>query len=143
MKKLNLAAGIFVYLALQGFVYGVDIVQRHGYDRSWPAHARYHVVVSGIHIVAMSLVTAVAAIGGLRRRRRAAWITLAILSTVAWGAWPIARAIAGQPPPPWVQAVTMGSFAAALLALAISFKPIFDAEGLAGPARPSAPPVGE
>jgi len=151
VKKLNLAAGIFVYLALQGFVYGADIAVRHGFDRGWPAHARYHVVVSGIHIVAMSLMTAVAAIGGLRKRRRAAWLTLAIVSTVGWAAWPIARVLAGQPPAAWVQIVTFGSALAALIALGISYGPVFDArlrEPRAlgedvSPGRPSAPPVGE
>jgi hypothetical protein len=151
VKKLNLAAGIFVYLALQGFVYGADIAVRHGFDRSWPAHARYHVVVSGIHIIALSLMTAVAAIGGLRRRRRAAWLTLAVVSTVGWAAWPAARAIAGEPPAGWVQLVTFGSVIAALVALGISYGPVFDgrraersrdAEDVS-PGRPSAPPVGE
>jgi hypothetical protein len=151
MKKLNLAAGIFVYLALQGFVYGADIAWRHGFDRSWPAHARYHVVVSGIHIITLALMTAVAAIGGLRRRRRAAWLTLAIVSTVGWAAWPVARMLAGEPPAGWVQIVTFGSALAALFALAISYGPVFDARvaDRAPPpdhldaGRPSAPPVGE
>lgn len=151
MKKLNLAAGIFVYLALQGFVYGADIAVRHGFDRTWPAHARYHVVVSGIHIIAMSIMTAIAAIGGLRKRRRAAWLTLMVVSTVGWAAWPIARLLAGEPPPGWVQLVTFGSAVAAFIALAISYGPVFDARRVeratpgedVSPGRPSGPPVGE
>mgnify|MGYP000679834826 CR=1 FL=1 len=45
-----------VHFALQGFVYGVDIMLRHGNDPAWPAHARYHVMVSGVHIVALALI---------------------------------------------------------------------------------------
>lgn len=141
MGKLNLAAGIFVVLALLGAAYGVDIALRHGFDDSWPAHARYHLVVSGLHLVTLSLLTGAAAIGGLRRRRRAAWVTLAIVAPATWAAWPLARLVAGQPPPGWVQLLTLGAVLMALFALAISFRPIFD--GDRGPSRPSAPPIGE
>jgi len=140
MKKLDVASWIFLGLALFGIAYGIDIASRHGFDQSWPAHARYHVVVSGIHIVVLSLVTAIMA-GGLRRRRRSAWITLAIVSTFGWAAWPIARSIAGEPPPGWVQLVTIGALGAAIVGLAISFRPIFAGDPVGS--RPSAPNIGE
>jgi hypothetical protein len=126
MSRLKAAAAIFVYLALQGFVYGVDIILRHGLDRSWPAHARYHVVVSGIHIVSLAAITLVHAVGGLRKRRRTSWLTLAVVSTVAWAAWPIARLVAGEPPPAWVQLVTAGSLLLALFGLWLAYGPCFD-----------------
>src|SRR5207249_8850597 len=99
---------------------------RHGFDTTWPAHARYHVVVSGVHIIAMALMSGVVAVGGLRKRRRAAWTALAIITTLAWLGWPIARFIAGeQPPPTWVLLVTGSSALAAVVALAISYRPCF------------------
>ena len=126
MNRLNLAAGIFVYLAVQLTAYGADIIYRHGFDTSWPAHARYHVVVSGVHIIAMALMSAVVAIGGLRKRRRAAWTALALITTLAWLGWPIARFIAGEHPPPvWVLLVTGSSAVVAAVALVISYKPCF------------------
>ncbi len=137
MGRRNVAAGIFVYLALQGFVYGADIVHRHGFDESWPQHARYHVVVSGVHMIAMALMTVVAALGGLRKARRSAWITLAIVSTVGWAAWPIARALAGEPPPFWVQLVTGGSFLAAAVALGLTFRDCFSPAPAAAPSPAS------
>ncbi len=125
MTRLKIAVAIFMYLAVQGLVYGIDIVQRHGFDQSWPAHARYHVTLSGIHIVTLAGITAVAALGGLLKARRSAWIMLAIASTVGWSAWPVGRFIAGEPPPPMVIAVTAGSFVAALIALALAWGPCF------------------
>jgi hypothetical protein len=65
------------------------------------------------------------AIGGLRKARKTAWLTLAIVGTLGWLSWPIARAVAGEPPPVWVQMVTGLSGVAALIALAISWKPVF------------------
>jgi len=125
MNRLKLATAIFLCLAAQGLVYGVDIVIRHGFDPAWPAHARYHVALSGIHIVTLALITAVAALGGLTKARRSAWIMLAIASTVGWSAWPLGRFVAGEPPPPLTIALTTGSLAAGLLALALSYGPCF------------------
>ena len=140
MKKLDVASWIFLGLALFGIVYGLDIASRHGLDQGWPPNARYHVVVGGIHVVVLSLVTAIMA-GGLRRRRRSAWVTLAVVSLLGWAAWPIARSVAGEPPPGWVQLVTIGALAAAVVALAISFRPIFAGDSVGS--RPSAPNIGE
>lgn len=136
MNRLNLAAAIYVYLALQGLVYGVDIMLRHGNDPAWPAHARYHVMVSGVHIVALALITGLLAIGGLRKARRTAWLALAVVSSVGWAAWPLARLLAGEPPPLFVQAVTGGSLVAALVALGVSYGPCFQAPHPQGPSQP-------
>ena len=125
MKNVKIASAIFVYLAVQGLAYGADIIYRHAFEPTWPAHARYHVMLNGLHVIVFALVTAVVAIGGLRKARRTAWITLAIVGTLGWLSWPLARAIAGEPPALWVQLVTGFSGLAALLALAISYKPIF------------------
>jgi hypothetical protein len=130
MTRLNVAAGIFVYLALQLTVYGADIIYRHGFDTTWPPHARYHVVVSGVHIIAIAFMSAVVAVGALRKRRRTAWTALAIITTLAWAGWPIARLVAGEHPPPlWVLLVTASSIVVAIIALAISFRPCFAREG--------------
>ncbi len=125
MNRLNVAAGIFIYLALQALVYGLDIAYRHGFDPTWQPHARYHVFISGIHIIAMAGMTVISALGGLRKARRSAWLTLAMVCTVGWAAWPLARAVAGEPPPLWVQLVTGGSFVLGLVALYISYGPCF------------------
>jgi len=142
MRKLNLAAGLFVALALLGLVCGVVVAIRRGYDDGWPSGARFQAVVSGIHIIVLSLVSAVAGVVGLRRRRRAAWFTLVIVGVIGWAAWPLASVLSGEAPAAWFSAVTFGALAAALFALAISFRPNFDAEGEAG-GRPSGPPIGE
>lgn len=133
MTRIKVAAAIFVYLAVQGLAYGADIIHRHAFEPTWPAHARYHVMLNGLHVIVFALVTAVVAIGGLRKARRTAWITLAIVGTLGWLSWPIARAIAGEPPPMWVQLVTGLSGLAALVALGISYKPIFS--GSSAPTR--------
>src|SRR5688572_28590030 len=112
MTRLRVATAIFLCLAVQGLVYGIDIVVRHGFAPAWPAHARYHVAFSGMHIVTLGSIAAVAALGGLSEARRSAWIMLAIASTVGWSAWPLGRFIGGEPPPPLTIALTTGSLVA-------------------------------
>ena len=141
MKKLDVASWIFLALAVFGFGYGLSLAFGHGADPSWPARARYQVVVGGLHMATLALVTAIMA-GGLRRRRRSAWITLAVVTTLGWAAWPLARLVGGEPPAGWAQIATTLAFAAAVVALGISFRSVFDGDHPAS-GRRSAPPIGE
>src|SRR5258708_38087601 len=99
MTKLNCAVAIFLGLSLLMLAYGIDIILRHGADPAWPGHARYHVRLSGLHMVTFAPVLAVAADGGVRRRRRRPWVLLAVPSTLGRGWWPLARLFVGEPPP--------------------------------------------
>src|SRR5438270_594677 len=128
MNKLNFAVAVFVFLALVLVLYAIDIIVGHSFDSSWPGHARYHVALSGLHLITFAAVIAVVAIDGLRRRRRSAWITLAIASILGTASWPVARAMVGDPPAWWVQSVFAVALLGSLLALALSYKECFAAE---------------
>jgi nitroreductase len=141
MKKLDVASWLFLGLAVFGLVLGIEQTLGHGTNENWPAHARTTAVVGGLHIVALALVTGIMA-GGLRRRRRSAWITLSIVTTIGWAAWPIARVLVGDPQSAWEQIATTLALAVAVVGLGISFRSIFDADSPAS-SRRSAPPIGE
>jgi len=125
MTKLNCAVAIFLGLSLLMLAYGIDIILRHGADPAWPGHARYHVTLSGLHMVTFSTMLVVAAVGGLRKRRRSAWIMLAIASTLGCASWPLARLLAGDPPPVSVQLHLGIALVAGLVGLALSGKYCF------------------
>ena len=75
--KLNYAAWIFVvvaaFVALQGVVDGIPL---HGFDQSWPDHARFHLAWATASKVGFSLMAATVALIPLRRAERWSWWVL-------------------------------------------------------------------
>src|SRR5262245_37430405 len=97
MKRAFSGMAIFGGLAALGIAYSVEVISRHGSDPAWPTHARYHLVVSAIHIIGMSLASLVLVWTSARKGSKPSWFALAILSLGAGIAWPVARWLTGEP----------------------------------------------
>jgi hypothetical protein len=76
-KKLNIASWIFVVmaslLAMQGVVDGLPM---HGFDQSWPDHARFHIVWATASKVGFCLTIGLIALIPLRKGERWSWWAL-------------------------------------------------------------------
>ena len=125
MNRLNIGIAVFILIALEAIAYAVEIMFRHGFDTAWPTHARYHLMVSAVQIVAIAIVSVVIALTGLRKRSRDSWLALAVLSLITWAGWPLARLVTGEPTPAPAILFIAGCLAAVLVALALTYSPCF------------------
>ena len=74
---LNAAAWIFVVVAFFMAAPGVaDGIPLHGFDQSWPDHARFHLAWATASKVGFSLTAATVALIPLRRAERWSWWVL-------------------------------------------------------------------
>lgn len=76
-RTLNISAWIFVVMAgivaLQGLIDGLP---RHGFDASWPDHARFHVTLAAFSQLGFCAMAATVALIPLRRAERWSWWAL-------------------------------------------------------------------
>lgn len=76
-RRVNIAAWIFVLIAMAGALQAVvDGIPRHGFDMSWPDHARFHLTWGVANQVGFSLAAVLVALIPLRKGERWSWWVL-------------------------------------------------------------------
>jgi hypothetical protein len=129
-KKLNVASWIFVVMAFVLAVQGVvDGLPMHGFDQSWPDHARFHITWATASKVGFCLTAGIIALIPLRKAERWSWwVLLAFtvfgnLSLIPAAIWQGSGPRAGFEIP-----IAIG-FVALLLGLILSFRVGFPKKG--------------
>jgi hypothetical protein len=129
-SKLNIASWIFVVmaslLAIQGVIDGLPM---HGFDHSWPDHARFHITWATASKVGFCLTVAIIALIPLRKGERWSWWALVVftifgnLSLVPAAIWQ------GSGPRAGFEIPIAIAFIALLVGLVLSFRVGFPKEG--------------
>ena len=79
--KLNMASWIFVVMAFVLAVQGVvDGLPMHGFDQSWPDHARFHITWATASKVGFCLTVGIIALIPFRKAERWSWWALLVFT---------------------------------------------------------------
>lgn len=122
-SKLNVAAWIFVLMAFVVGVQGIaDGLPMHGFDKTWPDHARFHVTWATANKVGFCLTAAIVALIPLRRRERWSWWVLLIFTVLGNYALIPSAIWQGSGPRAGFEIPIAVGFLALLIALVLSFR---------------------
>jgi hypothetical protein len=121
--RLSIAAWIFVVMAFVLAVQGVvDGIPMHGFDQSWPDHARFHLSWATASKVGYCLTIGVIAFIPLRRAERWSWWALLVFTVFANLSLVPAAIWQGSGPRAGFEIPIAVSFLALLVGLGLSFR---------------------
>lgn len=84
MKKFSVWVFTLVPLAA-AVALALDLIPKHGFDPSWPEHARFHATWASAKFLALGLVVALIAQNAFRRGERWAWWAMATYLVIGVG----------------------------------------------------------
>ena len=122
-SKLNVAAWIFVVMAFVLGVQGiVDGLPMHGFDKSWPDHARFHVTWATASKVGFCITVGLIALIPFRRAERWSWWALLVFTIFGNLSLIPSAILQGRGPRAGFEAPIAIGFLALIVALALSFR---------------------
>jgi hypothetical protein len=128
-KNLNVASWIFVVMALALAVQGiVDGLPMHGFDHSWPDHARFHVTWATASKVGFCITVGLIALIPFRRAERWSWWALLVFTIFGNVSLIPSAILQGSGPRAGFEAPIAIGFIALVVALALSFRIGFPAK---------------
>ena len=127
MKKF--AVWVFTIIPLLAAVaLAVDLIPKHGFDMSWPDHARFHATWASAKFLALGIVVALIAQNALKKAERWAWWAMLSYLVIGMGGIVPAMLWHGDGPPtrPLIMVSIMAAFM--IVALVGSAKIVFSSE---------------
>jgi hypothetical protein len=122
-RKLTVAAWIFVVMAFLVAFQGVfDGFRMHGFDQSWPDHARFHMTWATATTVGFCVTVALVALIPFRRGERWSWWALSIFTVFGNYSLIPAAIWQGSGPRAIFEIPIAIGFMALLIALILSFR---------------------
>ena len=105
-----------------------DLIPKHGFDLSWPEHARFHATWASAKFLALGIVVALVAQNAFKQGERWAWWTMLIYLVVGIGGMVPAMLWHGDGPPTR-PLIMVGVFTVLMVvALILSAKTAFSSE---------------
>ncbi len=122
-RNLNVASWIFVVMAFVLAVQGVvDGLPMHGFDYSWPDHARFHVTWATASKVGFCITVGLIALIPFRRAERWSWWALLVFTVFGNLSLIPSAILQGSGPRAGFEVPIAIGFLALIVALALSFR---------------------
>jgi hypothetical protein len=122
-RNLNIASWIFAgtafVLAVQGVVDGLPM---HGFDQSWPDHARFHVTWAAASKVGFCITVGLIALIPFRRAERWSWWALLVFTVFGYVSLIPSAILQGSGPRAGFEVPIAIGCITLLVALALSFR---------------------
>ena len=116
MKKF--AVWVFTIIPLlAALALAIDLIPKHGFDLSWPDHARFHATWASAKFLALGIVVALIAQNALKKAERWAWWAMLTYLLIGMGGIVPAMLWHGDGPP--TRPLVMVSIMVVLMVIAL------------------------